>query len=243
MGKNNNRSKRGSKKRQPKQNAEGNVVRPLRRVTQVPSGSNPVFKVMRATQRVFAINSAVGIDGYPYFDMELTFCPSATRYYIQGASIYGDSLPNVTEFSSLFDSWRVKKVVVRMDFPMGYSNSGYNPGLILPQVVYVPDYNDAGTVSKSDLLQYPQVQVHNFNKDGYTPLMFELSPQALQEVSSGIVSTGYANLPLGTWLRTSNMDVQHYGVKMYFDFFNQAANLSFPFEFTIWYELEFTNPK
>lgn len=236
----NKRSKRGSWR--PRK-AYSNITRPLKSVTQVPNGSNPVFKVMRATQRVFAINSAGGIDAYPYFDMELTFCPSATRYYIQGASIYADALPNVTEFSSLFDSWRLKKVVVRLDFPMGYSNSGYNPGLILPQVVYVPDYNDAGTVSKSDLLQYPQVQVHNFNKDGYTPLMFEFSPRALQEVSSGLVSTGYSNLSQNTWLRTSNMDVQHYGVKMYFDFFNQTVNLSFPFEFSIWYELEFTNPK
>lgn len=215
----------------------------LKKTLVVPAPKNTVVRIMRATQRILGVNAGGGIDGHPYYDMQLTFSPSATRYYIQGTSIYSDPLPNVSEFSSLFDSWRLKKVVVRIDVPMGVSNSGLSPGFVLPQLLYAPDYNDSGSASRTDLLQYPQVLTHNFNRDGYTPLMFEFSPRSLTEVSSGIVSTSYINTPLNAWHRTSNMDVQHYGIKFYLDFFGLALNQSFPVEFTIWYDMEFTNPK
>lgn len=215
----------------------------LRRIANLPNQVNPVTRIVRATSRRFTYNAAIGIDGFANFDMQLTFAPSATRYYLSGTSIYADSLPNVTEFSSLFDSWRITKITVRLDLPMGIQNSGLSPGSVIPQLLYAPDYNDAGSALKADLLQYPQAGVHNFNKDGYTPFMVEFSPRALSEVSSGLVSTAYAALPLGVWLRTSQFDVQHYGIKMFFDNYGTTHNANYPLEFTIWYHMEFTNPK
>lgn len=233
---------KGRRRNRPKQNKQTSIRAPLRRVTNLPQQVNPVTRIVRATSRRFIYNAAIGIDGFANFDMQLTFAPSATRYYIAGTSIYADSLPNVTEFSSLYDSWRISKITLRLDLPMGLQNSGLSPGSVIPQLMYAPDYNDAGSALKSALLQYPQVAVHNFNKDGYTPLMFEITPVALQEVSSGIVSTAYGALPHGTWLRTSQFDVQHYGVKMFFDNYGTTHNANYPLEFTIWYHMEFTNP-
>jgi hypothetical protein len=166
------RSYKGKSKKGVKSGRSGNGVRAgLKKVTTLPAVPNPVTKIVRATSRRFTYNAAIGIDGFASFDMQLTFAPSATRYYLTGTSIYADSLPNVTEFSSLFDCWRMTKVTVRIDLPMGIANSALTPGSVVPQLMYVPDHNDAGSALKADLLQYPQVQVHNFNKEGYTPLM------------------------------------------------------------------------
>lgn len=238
------RSYKGKSKKGVKSGRSGNGVRAgLKKVTTLPAVPNPVTKIVRATSRRFTYNAAIGIDGFASFDMQLTFAPSATRYYLTGTSIYADSLPNVTEFSSLFDCWRMTKVTVRIDLPMGISNSALSPGSVVPQLMYVPDHNDAGSALKADLLQYPQVQVHNFNKDGYTPLMLEFRPTALAEISSGLVGTAYSSLQPGAWMRTSNFDVQHYGIKMFFDNYGTTHNVNYPLEFTIWYHLEFTNPR
>lgn len=216
----------------------------LTKINRLPSQINPITRIVRATTRRFTYNAAIGIDGFANFDMQLTFAPSATRYYLSGTSIYADSLPNVTEFSSLFDSFRITKVTVRIDFPMSVSNSALlSPSFLIPQLMYAPDYNDAGSALKADLLQYPQVDVHNFNKNGCSPWMVEISPRALSEVSSGIISTAYAALPNSTWLRTNTFDIQHYGIKLFFDNFGNTSNLNMPFEITIWYHMEFTNPK
>ncbi len=214
----------------------------LRRVVNIPVTPNPITRIARATARKMTYNAANGLDGFAGYDLQLTFAPGATRYHISGAAVYADSLPGLTDFSNLFDSWRISKVVVRIDIPLGLSNSASAPSYV-PQIVYAPDYNDATGANKTDLLQYPQVQVHNFNKDGFTPFLVEFSPRALVEVPSGVVSTAYSTLPSSSWFRTSNMDSQHYGIKMVFDNYGSTNNLNYPLEFTVWYHMEFTNPK
>ncbi len=214
----------------------------MRRVANLPSQVNSLIRIVRATSRRFTYNAAIGIDGYANFDMQISFAPGATRYHLSGAAVYADTLPSLTEFSNLFDSWRISKVTVRIDIPLGLSNSAAAPSFV-PQILYAPDYNDSGAATKSDLLQYPQVQIHNFNKDGFTPFMIEFSPRALMEVPSGVVSTAYSSLPLSSWFRTSNMDSQHYGIKMLFDNYGSTYNFNYPIEITTWYHLEFCNPK
>ncbi len=238
-----NKSKKSVKPRR-KSTAGYSIRDGLTKVMALPRIVNPVVRIQRATTRRWTYNAAIGLDGFANFDMQLTFAPSATRYYLSGTSIYADSLPNVTEFSSLYDSWRITKVTVRIDFPMSVSNSALlSPSFLIPQLVFAPDFNDAGSAAKADLLQYPQVDVHNFNKNGCTPWMVSIHPRALNEVSAGIVSTAYAAMPIDTWYRTSNFDIQHYGIKLFFDNFGNTSNLNMPFEFTVWYDMEFTNPK
>jgi len=90
-------------------------------------------------------------------------------------SVYSTALPNVAEFSNLFDQWRLKKVTVRCDFAAGYSDSASTP-VIMPGLYYVSDYDDSGDLQINDMLQYPQVQVHNYYRNGYEPFQVSLSP-------------------------------------------------------------------
>lgn len=148
--------------------------------------------------------------------MQITFSPGATDWRFDGTSIYQDSLPNLTEFTNLFDQWRLKSVVVRVDVPMGNSNSFQTP-IVYPDIFYIADYDDTGSATLTDIAQYPQMQIHNFNRDGYTPLMFKLSPKPLRDIAGAGISTSYGPMSYAPWIRTANMITPHYGVKLAFN--------------------------
>jgi hypothetical protein len=175
--------------------------------------------------------------------MQYSFSPGATDYRFAGVSVYTTALPNVSEFSALFDQWRLKKVIVRIDMPAAYSNSGNSPGIIMPCMYFVSDYDDSQDCTITDMLQYPQCRVHNFYKDGYTPFQVSLSPKPLRDVAGSGIATSYGPMPTAPWLRTADLSTPHYGLKVAFDWFGYTQLTTVGIVVTIWYELEFTNPK
>lgn len=176
--------------------------------------------------------------------MQFTFSPGATDVRLGGTSIYNDALPNSSEFSALFDQWKIKSVVFRLDCPANYASAGANAApIVYPLVHYVLDYDDSQNATINDLVQYPQYQVHNFAKDGYTPMMIKFSPKPLRDIAGAGISTGYGPMPTAPWIRTADMSIPHYGLKLAFDFFGYSVTSYMNFVITIGYELEFTNPK
>lgn len=237
-----NKSRSSQNRNGKGRNSGAGTQQPTRELRVLPVRTNPVTKIRRSVSRVFTLNAATGIDGYPYYDMQLVFNIGSVNWRIGGTSIYTDVLPNVTELTSLFDQWRLRSVVVRVDVPLGLSNSLASAS-ISPLVMYAPDYDDSGSAVKADLLQYPQMKVHSFLKDGYTPLMFEFHPKPLRDIAGSGVSTVYGPMSYAPWIRTSETTTPHYGIKMFFDFMGTAANVSTPLEFTIFTDIELTNPK
>jgi len=190
---------------------------------------------------VFTLDSSI-IDGSAATTMQLTFAPGATDYRLGGVSVYSTGLPDFTEFSALFDQWRLKQVVVRCDFAFGYSDSATTP-VIVPNIYYVADYDDSQNLTIDNMLQYPQVQVHNFYKNGYEPFQVSLSPKPLRDVAGSGITTGYGPMPVAPWLRTADFTLPHYGLKLAFDWMGKVQTADIQMVMTIWYDLEFTNPK
>ncbi len=236
--------RRGQRSSRRKQNGSSGdpVSQPPRALSVMPVGVNPVMKIRRAIRRSLAMNSTT-IDGSGTSPtMQFSFAPGATDYRINGVSVYSTAVPSSAEFTNLFDTYRVSGVVFRIDIPAAYSNGGTTP-IVLPNCYFAPDYNDSGDAQITDLLQYPQVQLHNFYKDGYNSLMISLKPKPLRDVAGSGLSTGYSTMEKVPWIRTSEFSIPHYGLKLAFDYFgfNQTTNIVFVI--TIWYDLEFTNPK
>lgn len=50
-------------------------------------------------------------------------------------------------------------------------------------------------------------------------------------------------MPVAPWLRTSNMTLPHYGLKLALDWMGKVQTADVQMVITIWYNLEFTNPK
>jgi len=198
--------------------------------------------IQRALRRNFLLTAST-IDGSgSQPTLQLTFAPGATDYRINGVSVYTTALPNSAEFSNLFDQYRLKSVCVRVDMAPNLGNSALTP-LFMPNCYYIADYDDGGDALITDMLQYPQVQLHNFWSNGYTPLMVKLNPRPLMTVSGSGISSGYSPSQTAPWIRTADMTIPHYGLKLAFDFLGQTQTASTAAVVTIWYELEFTNPK
>jgi hypothetical protein len=240
----NSKNKRQSRARgtRNKQRASGNgVTAPPRLMRNLPVSSNPCFPITRAIRRTFTLDSST-IDGLSASTIQLTFAPGATDYRLGGVSIYSTALPDLTDFSNLFDQWRLRKVIIRCDFAAGYSDSASTP-VIMPAIYFVSDYDDPQDLSLTNMLQYPQVQVHNFYKGGYEPFQVSLSPKPLRDIAGSGISTGYGPMATAPWIRTADMTLPHYGLKLAFDWMGKVQTADVQMVMTIWYDLEFTNPK
>lgn len=202
---------------------------------------NPLLCIRRATTRRLAA-SAGFIDEFVASTLQLTFSPGSTNYRLGGTSLYSDALPNSAEFSNLFDDYKIKKVTVRVDLPNAWTNSGQTP-IFLPNIFWALDRNDGGDATLTDLLQYPQAQIHSFYKNGYSPLIISFSPVPLRDIAGSGVLTSYGAMSAPPFIRTSEMSTPHYGLKMAFDFASSAQIYTIPLRFTVWYDLEFINPR
>lgn len=204
---------------------------------------NPLMVIRRSTQRSLSYNPAGGIDAGGQYTMQLTFAPGATDYRLGGVSIYSDALPNNTEFSQLFDQYRVAGVTVRIDLnPNAYANSGVS---FTPPIAYfIADYDDPQDASVVACLQYPQVITHSWSENGYKPFIAHLKPKPLRDVAGAGIATGYSPMSSAPFIRTSEMTVPHYGLKM--ALVNNGASVNAIigyFLVNVFYDLEFINPK
>lgn len=185
-------------------------------LTSMQPSRNPTMLIRRATTRqLLATHGA--IDGSVASTIQLTFAPGGTNYRLGGVSLYNDSLPNSTELSSLFDDYKIKRVVVRVDAPNAWTNSGPTP-VFFPNIFWAIDRNDGNDAAITDLLQYPQAQIHSFYKDGYTPLIISFSPVPLRDIAGSGLSTSYGAMKGPPYIRTSELNTPHYGLKLALDF-------------------------
>ncbi len=113
-------------------------------------------------------------------------------------------LPNYTEFTALFDQYRIEEVSVRLIpivttcTPASYTDS------LLYSVV---DFDDATTATVTDLQQYENVRVSPPTKE----VKYRLVPR-LAIAAYGGAFTQYANTQM--WLDVGSPSTYHYGLKL-----------------------------
>lgn len=235
--------KNKSRKNPPRANGLGTLA-PARPIPRVPVTYNRCYSIRRAIRRVLVMDSS-SIDGSTADTIQLSFSPGATDYRFGGVSIYASSVPNIGEFQNLFDQWRLKGVVVQFDIAFGYQGLAVpnTSPVIAPLMWYAADYDDSGDAVISDLLQYPQVQCHNFYHNGYAPFIVSLNPKPLRDIAGSGVTTGYGPMPVAPWLRTSNMSIPHYGLKLALDWCGKVQTSDIQVVTTVFYDIEFANPR
>lgn len=134
-----------------------------------------------------------------------------------------DDLPDYTEFTSLFDQYRICAVKVTITSPYT-GNTGLVPrsgaanGLgTMPAIkMYsVSDYDDAVTLTVAQLMQYQNCRITELttNLKGGKASFF-IKPRLATAVYSGAF-TSYGNTKM--WLDAASPSVEHYGFKWAFD--------------------------
>lgn len=134
------------------------------------------------------------------------------------------SIPFISEFSSLFDSYRIRKVVVKIQ---SYGTVAMNPPgsagqtypNVSPMVHWVID-NDDNTLPTADaagidtLREYPSYRVRRLISDSDKPITIVLKPKTLTSTqTSGGTYVGPANAARNLWLDIAVNTAPHYGIK------------------------------
>ena len=141
------------------------------------------------------------------------------------AGVYGGgfifslaTMPNSSEFTALYDLYRIRKCVVRIVFrstTISAIETRDNNVAGMPILYYVKDKDDATTpASASEIMEYSAHKIFF-----YTPSKRSCSitvyPTWTQEVFRTGVTTGYGLGPRKTWLDAAYSNIEHYGLKMY----------------------------
>jgi len=147
---------------------------------------------------------------------------------LQGMSITtnqvsGYNLPAAGDFTGLFDSWRIRKVVLKIVYNQNIA-SNTTPGTPLPIIQHCPNQDDSIPPSSgTELLQRPEMKVVEYGSGSQNLIKyFTIYPQAkLATDPTGVVATTLASRT--QYFDCNESGVQNYGFKMWFDTTRTAA--------------------
>lgn len=121
-------------------------------------------------------------------------------------------LPNYTEFTSLFESYRIYKIVARwipLNGESGWNGSSSSANLNAGLLVSAVDYNDATVETAAQLQEKRMSEIWNAYKEHYVTIY----PRVAVPVYAGVTTFGYGDSQR-LWLSTNNAAIEHYGHKL-----------------------------
>lgn len=139
-------------------------------------------------------------------DISFSSSGATTGCYTPSLSL----MPDVTDFTTLFDQYRINKFVVKF-IPNFDGNSLLPTGFVsMPNIYYAVDHDDAVAPTTIDqLLQYPRMKIRPVNK--ITSVMF--TPSTLSTVDA----TASSAIKYKQWINCAYTTIPHYGLKFYID--------------------------
>lgn len=171
----------------------------------------------------------------------LAFTLGGVLTYINGVQVGTAAIPNIAEYTALFDSYRIRKVEISMYYNSNSSSLG--PQTSMPTISMVNDYDDANSTSLSSLQQYDSYRVIQFGNNSNNGLVkHQLYPkvETVVNTSSGTQLSLQMSRP---WIDCATSNAIYYGVKGNYDNFNVAsASIGF-ISFYVKYYVEFKNSR
>lgn len=161
-----------------------------------PSPSNNIFRTKRSFFETFTVNYNGGtVNTFDAFDFKL------------------NTLPSYTEFTNLYDSYRITKIKMhwlpRMNI---FSFDAYTAtSTESPQLLTVVDTDDSTVPSSLDeLLERETMRVHHFSK----PFTITFKPKFSLAAWGGTLFTSYAEGGANQWIDVLSPGVPYFGVKV-----------------------------
>lgn len=193
------------------------VARKKARVsTRISRALTPARQVHRFTRMYGQVNIAGNAAYFPY---------------LNSSTFQLSDLPNATEFTSLFDQFKLThvKMYVHLRKDPGAQSAA---NAIYPRMYVVRDFTDATTPATIDeLRQYStcQCKVLEPNKR----VSFNIKPALLQAAYRSAVSTAYSPV-WNRWVDVAYADAPHYGIKYAIDDLTNT-NYSVWIEYKYWF--------
>lgn len=121
-----------------------------------------------------------------------------------------NDMSGYTEFTSLFDQYKIYKVKVQW-FPLQTQATVGAASAVTPFILTAVDYDDkVAPASGSVLLEYANMRTHSFFKN--FAITLRPKPQLTAITQTG-GATGVALAPNNVWLDAASSSVEHYGFK------------------------------
>lgn len=147
-----------------------------------------------------------------------------------GISFSLSDVPNYTEFTALFDQFR-------MDW-VEYTFIKKSEGPLQPIIYLAQDHDSDHPPSYAEMMERQSTQVLTFGSDR-TMLKYRFRPNPLRQVFASALGNGYERAPNGTWLDCSYASSKHYGLKYWIQNYNSTTNPGCSIQVSIRYGLTF----
>lgn len=149
-------------------------------------------------------------------------------------------LPNVSDFSALFDRYRITKVLVYFQLVTNPDSNSYlnqtaisNQANWYPKLWYTPDYDDSNTLTKTDIQQYAKAKCAVLKPNEVVTVA--VYPAVTVQTYRSAATTGYSpNWKL--WIDMGQTDVPHYGLKYVIDTNQIDIADDYPFKLNVEYK-------
>jgi len=139
---------------------------------------------------------------------------------VNGTLVLVAPLTNWSEYTVLFDSYRIRKIELTMVY--NSNSSALGPGTSLPVVSIVNDYDDTGTTPLTSLQQYDSYRLIQFGNNGANngQVKHRCTPKigTVLETTGGTAIAGSGSAQ--TWLDCNNTTVLYCGTKGNYDNMN-----------------------
>lgn len=119
------------------------------------------------------------------------------------------ALPNFTEFTNLFDRYKITGVKLRVMFLANNIEIGSPTQYSIPVIHHCTDIDDANPPSsETEILQKNNVKTRRLDKN----FNVFIRPKCTFEVFNSVTSTGYA-VANSSWIDMASSSIPHYGWK------------------------------
>lgn len=134
-----------------------------------------------------------------------------------------NQLPNVGEFTSLFDQYRINavKLSIKMVNDPSANNqpndgAAVNRGNYYPTLWYAPDHDDNNIESLPNLKEFEKVRHKVLRPNKEISIM--LRPTVLGAVYNSLTTTAYTTSTRKQYMDMANINIPHYGIKACIDY-------------------------
>jgi len=199
---------------------------------------NSYIKAVRSVRQNIVYNPSGGWGGaLGTPDLSFAFQLGTVEFAVGGPVAYTQPLPSVSEFTNLFDEYRI----ARVKFELHYSFANGNSGATYPYPVLnvANDLDSYGaSFNLDDMNQYPNKKT--FQCIPGQPITWSVRPVARADVLTNTGITSSSAAASTAWISTSSNNIRHLGTRMWLDNCGRATNVDLG-TFTIYvsYELEF----
>lgn len=173
----------------------------------------PIHKFSRMTTNTVPITPSTGWNASG-FDLEISFSLNSTNFYIGGVLAGTAANPGASDFTALYDFYRLDSVEVSLMYGANMFAPGTAAVAQLPIMNIAFDPSDISVTSLSSILQYQDLHtVQMGNQRTMNGYVVQCKPRPL--LTAG--GTATAVVQENPWINKDTPTIPYYGLKIFYD--------------------------